>query len=674
MIKNILVLLLTSSAAIAADYAVPTENQADWEAGVSVGVVGGIAQYRAGGVNARGAEGGYNTIDVTQAPYNAAGDGVTDDSLAINNAIAAATAGDVVYFPAGNYLTVTGIRVEANNDEITLRGDGPSLTTITTEDSLGYGIYLAGPESAWLQKERVVTGTKTKGTATLTVSDTNDRFDVGTMLEVVVGNEEDTTRIQAGAVPAWSTSGQPDVRTHVAMITAKTATTLTIDPPLLYDCTDYSLRLYNQGSSTYNAVRKVGIEDLRVDGSDLNLKGVYIRKGYECWLYNVESINSDSFSLQMNRCYKCQIEKSLFGVRASNGPGGAGIIHNKSTKSLIVDNIIKDVTPFTEENDGSWNNVWAYNLGVERESGGNTFMVNHAPFNTHNLYEGNVGHSYKSDGYFGGQAYDTFYRNWLHGSDDTGGVDGTSAHLKRLTRNNVHAGNVFGWDGESTANLAYGFPNIGNSGFTGTAEPTTGDFWDDWKITGTLKTRTGDKEGVFTVSGGNWVVGNVPDAGAALLVSVWWNSRGDEMFSGTVTAINGSDITILFAEANQESKVLPAESTAMEVFMSTAGYQEIDLDVENSTTNTHNYMGLVSGTGAVTNSTADTLPDSLTYTSQPEWWDDDYALAYPPVDPDSPTFSLGIIPAGARYLGLPTASGGTMSATGATADTININQ
>ncbi|MEN7973313.1 MAG: glycosyl hydrolase family 28-related protein, partial [Verrucomicrobiota bacterium] len=44
-------------------------------------------------------------IDVTKAPYNAAGDGATDDHGAIQAACEAAGSGDTVYFPAGTYLS-----------------------------------------------------------------------------------------------------------------------------------------------------------------------------------------------------------------------------------------------------------------------------------------------------------------------------------------------------------------------------------------------------------------------------------------------------------------------------------------------------------------------------------------------------------------------------------------
>jgi hypothetical protein len=85
---------------------------------------------------------GLDWYDVTDADYGATGDGVTDDTAAIQAAIdAAEVAGGVVYFPAGTY-SVTALEIAASHVE--LRGAGTSSIiaqaaatgdTITIEDA-----------------------------------------------------------------------------------------------------------------------------------------------------------------------------------------------------------------------------------------------------------------------------------------------------------------------------------------------------------------------------------------------------------------------------------------------------------------------------------------------------------------------------------------------------------
>src|SRR5690348_5286345 len=73
-------------------------------------------------------------ICVTDAPWNAVGDGVTDDSVAINGAIASlAGTGGVVIFPAGKAFRAAINR--ANMDGVILRGDGNA-------DGAGKGAYI----------------------------------------------------------------------------------------------------------------------------------------------------------------------------------------------------------------------------------------------------------------------------------------------------------------------------------------------------------------------------------------------------------------------------------------------------------------------------------------------------------------------------------------------------
>lgn len=69
-------------------------------------------------------------INVTNAPYNAAGDGITDDSPAIQKAIndASNLARCVIQIPAGNYLLNTGLIVQ-NVNSIQIVGEGSFVGT-----------------------------------------------------------------------------------------------------------------------------------------------------------------------------------------------------------------------------------------------------------------------------------------------------------------------------------------------------------------------------------------------------------------------------------------------------------------------------------------------------------------------------------------------------------------
>jgi len=70
-------------------------------------------------------------LDVTASPYNATGDGTTNDQPAIAAAITAASAGDTLYFPAGRYRTTS--QIAFGSKLLVALGDGPDVTTIAGE-------------------------------------------------------------------------------------------------------------------------------------------------------------------------------------------------------------------------------------------------------------------------------------------------------------------------------------------------------------------------------------------------------------------------------------------------------------------------------------------------------------------------------------------------------------
>lgn len=73
--------------------------------------------------------GNVTTVSFNVMDYGAVGNGVTDDTVAFQAAIAAATAGGVIYAPAGTYKITANLNINWPKLCV-LRGDGSKLTTL----------------------------------------------------------------------------------------------------------------------------------------------------------------------------------------------------------------------------------------------------------------------------------------------------------------------------------------------------------------------------------------------------------------------------------------------------------------------------------------------------------------------------------------------------------------
>lgn len=81
--------------------------------------------------------------------FGAVGDGLTDDSVVIQNAIDSLTTGGVVFFPAGTYLISTGLTYTQTgttevNPGITLIGEGRRTSTIKYTGTTGFAFSATG--------------------------------------------------------------------------------------------------------------------------------------------------------------------------------------------------------------------------------------------------------------------------------------------------------------------------------------------------------------------------------------------------------------------------------------------------------------------------------------------------------------------------------------------------
>jgi len=605
---------------------IPPTRLIDWTPGVSVGVPGGIPTNRT------------RLIDVTASPYNADKTGSTDATAAIQAAVNAAVANDVIFLPAGRYRVGGVISVNGSKDNITIRGEGDS--TIVEARGLSY-LFAVGPSSdyAWAQQQYAypasnnnVTAGLTKGSTVLTVSSTS-AFSVGQVIQIALENQTNLTAIESGAVPTVSIAGYGTLRRQLSRIVAKTATTLTIFPSIHFT-PDPGLGA--KVNVLQDQIDGFGLESLYIDCSQAAISmPVAFGQCYGSWIKDVTVYKPSNYGIVMTDSLNCEIRKCKIWERKTDGSNGAGYLLNHIGNSLIEDNISYKVGPAIEVNFGSAGNVIAYNfLYIE---GGGVLNVNHGPHNSFNLYEGNITPNVQSDGYFGSSSDDVFFRNWLSGKLHESGNYIFIVSLNRFSRNYSLVGNIVGSPGWPYGSDPYsmGNPNMGNSGYSGTAEPSAGRHWADWNMTATLTSRTTDSAGTMTFSGGT--------LGTGQYVTVRWGTNGFAQFYPSSASAN-------LVSINSASAPLPPQGTALQVFTGSAGYQERDLDVERTTLLKANYHAWnQGGMGIPSNQSlgSDVLPPSLYRAAKPDWFGD---RSWPAFDPLNPTLGIDRIPAGYRYL------------------------
>jgi hypothetical protein len=292
----------------------------------------------------------YTIYNVKNAPYNAKGDGVTDDTPAFKAAIAAAeTAGSgIVYAPPGTYVLTNFLHIRYNN--IILRGAGRDVTILNFTRSLqtiygnldvnsdwwwAGGLIWVGPPNTFDANGKVVipnatsqsweywrspavvttvTSPAIRGDDVITIS-SSTKLKAGmkilltwdnpadkSLLKHIYGHAGTAAGISNGSGGVGDCSGilspnYPKFQWPVE-IKSVAGNKVTLSQPLRIDIkTQWNVRIEELGQS----VEESGVEDLRIQchaqmtHSHLQAptstiggwNGIYMNRVWNCWIKNV---------------------------------------------------------------------------------------------------------------------------------------------------------------------------------------------------------------------------------------------------------------------------------------------------------------------------------------------------------------------------------------------------
>lgn len=389
---------------------IPADRRITWQAGIP------------GGIPSR------PTIfaDVKAAPYLAKGDGVTNDAPAIQAAINACPAGQVVYMPAGVYRLNAPLQMRSG---VVLRGAGMTATTLKWMGSASYVLRIQ--DSAFEDgvfyntNPHNLTGGFTKGSTTLSTASNN--WNVGDLL--CIDQKSDGVEVVAGGTSGPATwcgreNGDRCMGQLVKVLT-RTPTQITFEPPLY---ADYTASLMPQGILVKGITSEAGLEDFAVDNTADARDTMWMFGAYRCWLKNIDMEGSRRRHIWMLLDMQCEIRGCVFHEgTGSFGPDRAyGLfLGNMITATLVEDNIFYNLhVPIAFEGGACGNVVSGNFINKPKYSDpewAQPAIVEHGPHPMMNLIENNVvGGKIMGDMYWGSASHNTYFRNRVYIAQPSG--------------------------------------------------------------------------------------------------------------------------------------------------------------------------------------------------------------------------------------------------------------
>ena len=209
------------------------------------------------------------------------------------------------------------------------------------------------------------------------------------------------------------------VRGQMLEVTSVSGNTVGFDPPL------YTAYSGTPLVAPMTAITYAGVENLQVYANNTGYKASFQLSGCAyCWLKGIEANYTDGDFVQVHYGFRDEIRDSYFSNAYQHSAGDSDsdiFIVDKTTASLVEDNIVERAHVSIMINWGAAGNVIAYNYMMgEFDSGGTNFVIGgigvHGAHPQFNLIEGNVMNQYYPDQVWGSSAYNTSFRNWTIGT------------------------------------------------------------------------------------------------------------------------------------------------------------------------------------------------------------------------------------------------------------------
>lgn len=351
------------------------------------------------------------TINITS--YGGNGNDLLPDDAALTAALAAANPNvlTMIYFPTGKYIFNQEIRISQNN--IVLKGAGPSYTTFHFRNTAGQCIAIVGSESG--SDIPIVAGTA-KGTTVLTLSNAAT-LGVNDYIEL----KRDMLASQQCTPPGADPECANVVGGHFYGQVVKIANPvdyinnkITLEDGLSMDHALSTFRVRK-----LNMVKNVGIQDLMITednvSGDITDYTILVRRAAKVWISGVESWYARAHHFGVDYSTRVEIRGCyIHNSSIYDGTGGYSVyIGMRSTNCLVEDNIFTFHRHSIVLSGSPNRNVIGYNYSTESQyTNSPSEFVLHGFYPHANLFEGNVAGAMDIDEYWGWNGpFNTIFRN-----------------------------------------------------------------------------------------------------------------------------------------------------------------------------------------------------------------------------------------------------------------------